>query len=252
MELTLPNFLSVLGGLGLTATVFAAAIYAVFRLFGEKWLTSKFDERLSDYKHAQQRELESLRLQINSMLDRAVKLNDHEFKVLPKIWSMLNEAHGEVARFTSPLQQYPNVGAMKQAELKDFVENLEIREFEKHEIMFSHDKDKKYQDIIFWKKLNQTNSVFVDFNNFYITNSIFVDDEIKAIIDIERDLLSDALREARNEREYNDPRLGRFKKRDELMDVGRTHLDSIDVVLRKRLWQNFDDDTSTRPEKGNC
>jgi protein-S-isoprenylcysteine O-methyltransferase Ste14 len=32
----------------------AAIAFALFRIFGEKWLSAKFNERLEAYKHAQQ------------------------------------------------------------------------------------------------------------------------------------------------------------------------------------------------------
>src|SRR5258705_12641703 len=40
----------------------------LFRLFSEKWLNSKFEERLAAYKHEQQKELERLKFSINAQM----------------------------------------------------------------------------------------------------------------------------------------------------------------------------------------
>jgi hypothetical protein len=61
----------------------------LFKVLGEKWLNAKFEERLAQYKHAQQKEIEQLRFRINSLMDRTTKLHQHEFDVLPEAWSRL-------------------------------------------------------------------------------------------------------------------------------------------------------------------
>jgi hypothetical protein len=81
-----------LAALGLSALglggIFLVAIAAV-KWFGERWVTSKFNERLEAFKHAQQREIEQLKLQINASMDRAVKLHQREFETLPEAWATL-------------------------------------------------------------------------------------------------------------------------------------------------------------------
>jgi hypothetical protein len=51
-----------------------ALAFAMFRIFGEKWLSNKFEERLAHFKHEQQKEMERVRFEINSLMDRRVKL----------------------------------------------------------------------------------------------------------------------------------------------------------------------------------
>jgi hypothetical protein len=38
-----------------------AIAYGIFKFLGDKWLNAKFEERLTAYKHEQQKELEELR-----------------------------------------------------------------------------------------------------------------------------------------------------------------------------------------------
>ncbi|MDM8010445.1 MAG: hypothetical protein QUV08_05730 [Parasphingorhabdus sp.] len=227
--------LSVFGGVGLSAFAVAVACYGLFRWLGEKWLSSKFDQRMEDYKHLQVRELESLKLKINSMLDRSVKLNKLEFDILPKIWQKLTEAHGEVSRFTSPMQSYPDLDRMGSTEREEFVKDLDFKDYQKHEILEASDKNKKYQEIEFWKRLNDANKVYVNFNNFYITNTIFLADEMKAKIDELRDMMYDAMQEARFEKEYGEPRKDRYEKREILRKEGRSKVDDVREEFRKKL-----------------
>jgi hypothetical protein len=47
-----------IGGLIMAGGGGAAIAFALFKVFGEKWLNAKFEERLAEYKHAQQKEIE--------------------------------------------------------------------------------------------------------------------------------------------------------------------------------------------------
>jgi len=71
----LTSFWASLGYLGVTLVGATALANWLFRLSTEKWLSRRFNEKLEDYKHAQQKELEKLRLQINATLDRTTKLH---------------------------------------------------------------------------------------------------------------------------------------------------------------------------------
>jgi len=44
-----------------------ATAYGLFRLLAEKWLDSRFGERLEALRHAQQQELEQLRARISAL-----------------------------------------------------------------------------------------------------------------------------------------------------------------------------------------
>jgi hypothetical protein len=82
-------YLAALGLTALSAGVIFAALFGAMRWFGESWINSKFSERLEAFKHAQQREIEHLKFQINASMDRAVKLHQREFETVPEAWSSL-------------------------------------------------------------------------------------------------------------------------------------------------------------------
>jgi hypothetical protein len=65
MKQTAMDLLALVGGGAAIVASTVALAYWLFKLFSEKWLTAKFDERLAAYKHEQQKELEQLRYKIN-------------------------------------------------------------------------------------------------------------------------------------------------------------------------------------------
>lgn len=168
---------------GLSAVVASGLAIWIFRTLGEKWLSSKFDKQLESYRHAQQKELERLKFNINALMDRTTKLHQYEFDVLPQLWALLNESYSEVARFTSSLQSYPDLDRMEEAQLSEFLQKCELDQWQKIKLTGLNLRNKEYQDMIFWHNLNKANSKFMDFNNYYIKNCIFIQEELKVLGD---------------------------------------------------------------------
>ena|SRR5215207_8611448 len=77
-------------GFGLSGAI----AFALFKFRGERWVNAKFEERLAAYRPEQQKEIENFKFNINKLMDRATKLHQREFEVLPEIWSKLNDAFG--------------------------------------------------------------------------------------------------------------------------------------------------------------
>jgi hypothetical protein len=126
--------LAALGGLAAVAIAVAAACFGLFRVFGEKWMAAKFDEKLAAYRHEQQKELEQLKFKINGLLDRATKLHQREFEVLPEAWAKLIEAHSATVAVTSALQSYPDVDKMTSEQLVEFLKKSPLAGWEQNEL----------------------------------------------------------------------------------------------------------------------
>ena len=121
------NFFQWIGAITVPAGAIVAFAYWLFKLFSDKWLTAKFAERLENYKHSQQKELENVRFEINKLMDRTVKLHQREFDVLPEAWALLVDAHGITNAAISAFQQYPDVGRMDEAQLNEFLADSSSR-----------------------------------------------------------------------------------------------------------------------------
>lgn len=88
------------GGVG------AVVAYGLFQFLGRTWIENKFAEKLELYRHQQAIEIQRLRVEIDSMLSGAIKLQDREFEILPKAWEKLDEAYGRVNSLVSPIQSF--------------------------------------------------------------------------------------------------------------------------------------------------
>src|ERR1700729_4202931 len=82
------------GSLVLSASAGGAVAFGLFRFLGKSWVESKFAERLEAFKHQQALEIQRLRVEIESMLSGALKLQELEFEVLPEAWKRLDDAYG--------------------------------------------------------------------------------------------------------------------------------------------------------------
>lgn len=235
MPTWLTSFWASLGLIGVSTATVTGLAYWLFKLFGEKWLTQKFNERLESYKHEQQKSLEKLRLQISSTLDRTSKLHQYEFEALPKLWKLTTIAYGAVSHFVSPLQFLADLNRMTQPALEEFLEKSELAEWEKNEVRNSKDKTKEYANKAFWVSLNKSYQHYRDFNNYLIESGIFITEEIEKLIQRLRDLMQEALSEAQIEHEHPNPRLDRWEKREALRKEGSTLVQDIKAAIKRRL-----------------
>jgi hypothetical protein len=228
-----------LAALGLSAlgfgSVFLAAVAAV-RWFGESWVTSKFSERLEAFKHAQQREIEQLKFQISTSMDRAVKLHQREFETVPKAWSTLVAAFNSVKGFTAPFQSYADVSRMNDEELNEFLDGTDLPKTQKNDILASGDRNKAYQEATFWRRLATVQGDFRMHHVFLLENAIFMPSAMKTKFTAIGDLAWDALMEHKTNHEMKvwskRPQLEKFQK------LGDKMLLELEEEIQKRLWSD--------------
>jgi hypothetical protein len=229
-------YLAALGLTALSAGVIGAALFGAIKWFGESWITSKFSERLETFKHAQQREIEHLKFQINASMDRAVKLHQREFETVPQAWSTLVEAFNAVKSFTSPFQSYADLHRVSDADLDEFLDDTELSNAQKNEIRTSSDRNETYQSILFWHRLNKVQNVFREHHLFLLKNSIFMTAAMKIQFTEIGTLAWNALMEHKMNHEMKiwakRPQLEKFENQ------GDTMLSALEAEIQKRLWSN--------------
>jgi hypothetical protein len=235
----LHTVLQAIGAIVIGGATLSVIIYQAFKHLAARWLEAKFDERLQALKHEQQKELERLRLRISTLLDRATKLHQKEFEVLPEAWAKLNEAYWYVRSFVSALQAYPDLDRMGEAELMEFVDATPIESWRKAELKAAEDKTAYYQKAIFWHKLGEANSKSRDSYRYFVINGIFVSEDLRQDISIVQDLVWNALTEHRiNEENQPIPRL-----RDaigKLNGDGDERMKALERKIHSRLWPSTD------------
>lgn len=171
----------------------ATVAYLLFQYFGKKWIESKFSERLEQMRHDQALELQRLKVEIDSLLSGTIKLQDREFELLPGVWEKLYFAYREINMLVSPMQSYADVDRMAEDQLIEYLETTEFAEYQKNEIINSHNKGEVFRETSFWHRLHKVKVVFVDFQSYVDRNGIFFENELRNKFSTVLDIMNDAI-----------------------------------------------------------
>jgi hypothetical protein len=117
------SLLAILGG--------GAFVIGVFKIFGEKWFDARFAERREALRYEQQKEFETLIIQFARLIDRATKLNQREFDVIPEAWGRLYEAVARARSLLVSLQTYPDIDNITSEQRNEFIGACKLDEWEK-------------------------------------------------------------------------------------------------------------------------
>lgn len=230
----------ILAGIGaalLAGGALTAMAYWLFKLLADKWLTGKFNERLEAFKHQQQKELEQLRFNINALMDRATKLHQRQFDVLPEAWALLMEAYEVVSSLVHPAQQYPDLDRMTGPELDEFLETSELSKSEKEQFGGAKKRTDLYIKIIQPYKIGKAKSVSGKFYSYFRKGGIFISAPLKGKFKELDDLIHAALVEHEtNLQMQGQGGLRLVAARDALSKQGKPKLDELETAVAGRLW----------------
>ena len=241
MPIELQNVISAVlawvGALLVAGGGLAAVAFWIFKLLSEKWLNAKFEERLSAYRHAQQRELEQLKFEINTLMDRTVKLHQKEFDVLPEAWGRLTDAHGVTTSITAALQQYPDLNRMNDEQLAELLENSFLLKWQKAELQKVADKNRYYMKAVGWHNISKARDSCREFHAYLLKNGIFIPEPMKAkFLELDQIIFSALVEHELNHEEIGGPRLQDGLKT--LLGKGAEVLKSLEADVQGRLWKS--------------
>jgi len=186
----------------------AVVAYGLFKWLGQKWLESQFATQLEKLKHQQQKELERVRHEIQTMFSRISKIHAKEFEVLPQAWFMLHEAHGSVYDVIAKIKFLPTFRGMPQGLFEQFLESEKrISPFHKQELREAHDRDGYYRKIIADIGFDDAAEKYRILNNYLIQNRIFMTSELKAKFNAVADALSRSLALYEVGKQAKDPKM---------------------------------------------
>ena len=159
----------------------ATVAFLIFQALGKGWLNAKFSERLEAFKHEQAKELQALRVEVESLLSGALKIQEREFTVLPEAWLKLNDAYSTTSWLVSPLQQYPDISQMEDDELEEFLSSSELLKTQQNKVIYSVrlERNKIYQEIIFWHRLNRAKKAVGELGKYIVSHGIFLPPPLK-------------------------------------------------------------------------
>jgi hypothetical protein len=211
-----------------------AIAYLAFQKFGEKWIQNKFDKSLEAYKHQQNLEIQRLRVEIDSMLSRVLKIQEKEFEVLPEAWNKLDEVYFKIMGLVSPVQMTPDIDGMNEFHLEEFLSKIDLPESKKNEIRSSPYRSDVYSEAIFWKKLNEAKFAIGEFQKYVGKNSIFLPTSLKKAFEDFSKSLSSVLIEKEVGKEANDHKM-EFSSFEKLQKEVEPLYKSIETEIQSRL-----------------
>lgn len=166
MPEVLQTILSWFGGLAAVVVAVTGAAYWLFQTFSQKWLETRFSERLEAYRH-----------ELSTMLDRATRLHAQEFEVLPNLWEKLSATMGSTLSLLSPLQLTGDIGGVEAEELEAILAKSALFEHEKQRVRDAgrFDRGRLFHDFELRHRLRSTITEWREFNNYAVAKSIFLD-----------------------------------------------------------------------------
>lgn len=174
----------ILGALTLASAGLAgvtAFAYWLFKRYAAGWLENRFKKELADYTYKQNREIEQLRGQIATLLDRSTKLNHHEFEVLPRAWDLLTEALGSASALTAAYREGVDPGAMTADDLEVLLRESPLEEHHKRDVRDAgrFEKATIYSAFMERHEFNTAQRHCDAFQNYTIQYGLFIDPMIR-------------------------------------------------------------------------
>ncbi len=122
-----------------------------------------------------------MKIEVESVLSGALKLQDREFTVLPDAWHKLNEAYSLTGWVVSPLQQFPDVGQMEADELEEFLKDSELLESQKSRVRTAdfRERNKTYQSQMFWHRMGRAKNAVGQLQTYVASQGLFLPRSLK-------------------------------------------------------------------------
>jgi hypothetical protein len=176
MPVAFDDFTAFLGkAIAYGAPVTAVAVFAGKRT-AEKWIDSYFTKRQKTFEHEQAKEMQRLKVKIDTVIQGALKMQEREFKVIPEAWEKVSEAFARVAWLTSPFQSYAQLRLMTPDELDEFLDSNELTDTQKQTLRDSSgmDRDQKWQKMSDWLRRNAALKAVVEADTYVKINGVFI------------------------------------------------------------------------------
>lgn len=184
--------------------------FGLFKWFGQKWIESKFNIQIKQMEFKQQETIARLKVEVESMLGGALKLQDREFSCLPATWDTLHESFSKVGALVFPGRTVPDFLSMDESELEEFLENQKWSKSEKRQLKEAKNKvvmGQVFSRINFGYEIFETEKSFWKFKNLVSANSIFYEDHLKIKLDKILKSLWDSIADCKNSDQGSDQKL---------------------------------------------
>lgn len=182
----------------------AVVAFGFFQFLGARWLENRFEQRLESLRHEHAKELQSLRIEIDTALQGRLRIQEKELEVLTTCWDLMNNALGAAQDYVSLFQSYPDISRMSDTAKNEYLATLEIFEFQRREIIESHQPNETLKKYIELRKRNTAGEAHSKFHNYLKRHEIFIDERIwKELLAVANEL-KDALISRDISQDYGD------------------------------------------------
>ncbi|HAL40756.1 MAG TPA: hypothetical protein DCP03_22740 [Polaromonas sp.] len=179
--ITWDDFTKLVGNLLIYGTPTVVVLGALSKKAAEKWVETYFTKRQKEFEHEQAKELQRLKVKIDTVIQGALKLQEREFRVIPESWEKVSEAYGLAMWLCSPMQEYSSLHYLSREELNEFVERSTLLETQKAKLRAadSSERDKLWQEMDTWQRRNKVRSALSEADRFVKVNGVFLPDSLR-------------------------------------------------------------------------
>jgi hypothetical protein len=211
----------------------AAVSYLLFQQYGKAWLESKFSQRLEELRHEQNKEVARLRIEIDSMLNGALKLQEKEFEILPKVWELLDKCYLQLILVTSPFGSYADIDSMDEEQVEELLAMTNFTESQKKSVRQANPKRKKYVDNLIWERINESKDSTTELGNYISLKGILMPFDLKSKLNIISKTLNNTSHGVRSTFLKEIP--GSIHDYFHFVHQQKSLIDEIEVLIQKRL-----------------
>lgn len=169
------------GNLAIYGTPLVLGIGLLVRSSAERWVESYFAKRQKQFEHEQAKELQRLKVKIDTVIQGALRLQEREFKIIPESWEKVSEAFGLASWLCSPIQEYTSLRDVSEEELEEFLERSSLWESQKAKLRVATPKsrDALWQDMDTWQRRNKVRNALSEADRFVKVNGVFLPEPLR-------------------------------------------------------------------------
>lgn len=211
----------------------------LFKLLGEKWISGFFERRMEAFKHDQARDLEKMRFEMSTLLDRKTKVHQREYEILPEIWSCLVDSWHQTRAFVSPLRMYPDLLTSSDEQAAEILSHTPLAQSQRDAVMAAPRGERHvvYRKNIYFHEKGDANDVWRKGYQVLQRQGIFVEPVLKAKMNELNEMMWEAILEHEGNEEH-DIRPRERNKSKELDGRGKELMKEIEEAIHGRLWDS--------------
>jgi len=163
----------------------AVVAVGIVRLFGEKWLDSKFAGRLQDLRHEHERQMESVRLESSRALDRSARLSEREFEVSAEAWSLVFDAYVRTMGALPGLRQQADFAHLSDGLARTVAEKSDLEAWEVDELLSRpvHDRNSYFNERRRAHELTEAKVAVREANSYLARKALFLEKDVHDRLD---------------------------------------------------------------------